>query len=161
MKYKIAIPRLAVIMLLLSFTAGQVWASAGAGHTGGGHGGSGGGHVSGRHGGGGYGNGGHQGGGHIAAGYGHGGRHHGGGHFGGHVGVFVGPAFGYYYPTPYYYPYPPVTVAPSPPVYIERNDQQAEAQTYYWYYCANPEGYYPYVKECPGGWQQVVPRPAP
>lgn len=141
---------LAIAMsLLLSFAAAQVWASAGAGHAGGGHGGGGGGH----------GGGGHGGGGHISAG--HGGGHHGGGHFGGHVGVFVGPAFGYYYPPPYYYPYPPVVAAPSPPVYIERNDPQPGAQAYYWYYCANPEGYYPYVKECSGGWQQVVPRPVP
>lgn len=79
-------------------------------------------------------------------------------HHHGHVGIFIGPAFGYY--APYHYPYPPVVVAPSPPVYIERSNPQPAAQTYYWYYCSNPEGYYPYVQECPGGWQRVAPQPA-
>jgi len=27
----------------------------------------------------------------------------------------------------------------------------------YWYYCENPKGYYPYVKDCPYGWMKVVP----
>ena len=146
---KTAIRRLAVIsaiaILPLLGAAGQVWASGGGGHSGGGHGGGHGSVVQ------------HSGG-HLAAGFGHGGGHHGGHHLGGHIGVFVGPA-PYYYPPPHYYPYPPITVAPSPPVYIERNDPQPGAQTYYWYYCANPEGYYPYVQECPGGWKQVIPPP--
>ena len=30
-------------------------------------------------------------------------------------------------------------------------------QTDYWYYCTDPQGYYPYVRECPQGWMQVVP----
>ena len=76
----------------------------------------------------------------------------------------------YYYPYPYYYAYPPVTVPPvvtvpaSPPVYIERGDTQAapeQGATNWWYYCANPSGYYPYVKQCPGGWQRVSPQPPP
>jgi hypothetical protein len=28
----------------------------------------------------------------------------------------------------------------------------------YWYYCQNPKGYYPYVKECSNGWMKVVPK---
>jgi hypothetical protein len=35
---------------------------------------------------------------------------------------------------------------------------QAE-QPVYWYYCKDPQGYYPYVKQCPGGWMKVVPIP--
>lgn len=69
----------------------------------------------------------------------------------------------YYSPYPYYaYPYPPVISAPaSPPVYIERGVEQDDevSEDYYWYHCDDPEGYYPYVKECPGGWQQVEPKP--
>jgi len=70
-----------------------------------------------------------------------------------------------YYPVPYYYYYPyyypPVAATPAlPPDYIEQGNGQA-AQSNYWYYCTNPEGYYPYVKECPGGWQKVVPQPPP
>lgn len=93
-------------------------------------------------------------------GHGHYGYH---GFYGGHVGVFVGPAFGFnYWPSRYYYyPYPPVAAAPSPPVYIERSNSEAAAQPYYWYRCANPDGYYPYVSQCSGGWQKVVPRPGP
>jgi len=51
-----------------------------------------------------------------------------------------------------------------PPVYVERGQPPAAAQTEpepgnYWYYCSNPDGYYPYVKQCPGGWQRVAPQP--
>jgi hypothetical protein len=57
----------------------------------------------------------------------------------------VGDAW-YFYPRPIYpYPYPyapPVVVTPAPP---------AE----YYYYCANPPGYYPYVPECFGPWSEV------
>lgn len=94
-------------------------------------------------------------------------------HRGPRIGFYFGP--GYYGPSPYYYggpgyyPYyapPPVVVAPSPPpVYIEQAPAApqmaapAPAQNN-WYYCADSRSYYPYVKECPGGWQQVAPTPA-
>lgn len=81
-------------------------------------------------------------------------------------------AFPYYYPYPYSYPYayyPPVVAAPEqPPVYIEQNNVQSAPQqppvpqaTSYWYHCNDPEGYYPYLKECPAGWQKVTPTPPP
>lgn len=98
------------------------------------------------------------------------GRHGGhGGHFG--LGLYFGVPYSYnYYPYPYYsYPYsyyPPVVVAPSqPPVYVEQGSPSTSQQTssmpddYYWYHCDKPEGYYPYVKECPSGWQKVTPTP--
>ena len=111
---------------------------------------------------------------------GHGG--HGGGHGGAHLGLFIGVPFGPlyapapYYPAPYYGPYaypypyyyPPVVQQPAPPVYLERPAPEPEmspapapapAATAYWYHCDEPEGYYPYVKECPGGWQKVIPHP--
>jgi len=78
----------------------------------------------------------------------------------------------YSYPYSYYPPYAPALPVPAaPPVYIERSDvapapapqqqqpQQAPQQTQYWYYCAGSRAYYPYVKECAGGWQQVAPQP--
>lgn len=75
------------------------------------------------------------------------------------VGVFVGaPLWPWYYPPAYYYPPVIAVPAPPPPVYIEQPKPPAATQNY-WYYCSNPEGYYPYVKECPGGWQQVAPQP--
>ncbi|HEY1961690.1 MAG TPA: hypothetical protein VGG69_04670 [Rhizomicrobium sp.] len=30
----------------------------------------------------------------------------------------------------------------------------------YWYYCRDPEGYYPYVQRCNGEWQPVAPQPS-
>jgi len=55
-----------------------------------------------------------------------------------------------------------VAVPSSPPVYIEQGrGRTAAQQAYYWYSCSSPEGYYPYVKDCPGGWRQVVPQPPP
>jgi hypothetical protein len=29
-----------------------------------------------------------------------------------------------------------------------------------WYHCSNPEGYYPYVKSCPKGWEEVPAQPS-
>jgi hypothetical protein len=80
------------------------------------------------------------------------------GHFHGHVGVFIGAPWPWFYPPYYYYP-PVVTVPASPPVYIEQGGAAPETQ--YWYYCDQGQGYYPYVKECPGGWKKVVPSPPP
>lgn len=80
------------------------------------------------------------------------------------VGVTFGPYWGpWYYPPPYYYPpyYPPVIIErPAPPVYIEQSPPvEVRPQTSYWYYCQSPSGYYPDVRECPGGWLKVLPRP--
>lgn len=94
---------------------------------------------------------------------------HRGGHarFGFYIGVpLYGPAYYPYYAPPYYYPpyYPPTVVTSSPPVYIERESAQpvpapGASPEGWWYYCAESKTYYPYVKECPGGWQRVSPRP--
>lgn len=105
-------------------------------------------------------------GGHVYAGH----RHSGHGHLG--IGLYFGMPYGYPYYPPYYYPYyyPPVVVAPAkPPVYIERAPATSyvppdivnptESDHYYWYYCAKLDGYYPYVKACPDGWQKVTPTP--
>lgn len=90
--------------------------------------------------------------------------HRGHGHFGVFIGPgpwFMAPPFGYY-PPPYPYYYPPVVVTPpAPPTYIEQDEGQAQQArpSGYWYYCYQPKGYYPYVKQCPGGWQKVSPEP--
>ena len=68
-----------------------------------------------------------------------------------------GPDWGPYWgPPPAYYYNPPVIVTQPPPptVYIS---PQRESQPYYWYYCESAKRYYPYVKQCPGGWMKVVP----
>jgi hypothetical protein len=76
-----------------------------------------------------------------------------------------------YFPAPFYtypayavpapvYAYPPAVIRYSPaPVYVERSiappeSAPSQAQSD-WYYCASSQTYYPYAKECPGGWQRV------
>ena len=65
-----------------------------------------------------------------------------------------------YYSYPYYYS-PAVMAPPVPLVYIEQGTapkvQALESKN--WGYCSKPEGYYPYVKECPAGWQSIEPQP--
>jgi hypothetical protein len=103
-------------------------------------------------------------GGHYGGGYG---RHYGGG-LGGFAlgyGLGYGPFGGYglyggyggY--GGYGYAYPPVIAVPStPPVYIQRN-VVPPPEPNYWYYCRSAQGYYPYIQECPGGWEKVAPPP--
>ncbi|MDB5855987.1 MAG: hypothetical protein JWR22_4028 [Herminiimonas sp.] len=112
----------------------------------------------------------------LARGHGHGGHGH------ARVGIFLGvPLAGaayyygprYYYP-PYpgyypgyyagYYPYGAPVVAAAPPVYVEQGQEGQQGSSMpsnYWYYCTNPQGYYPTVRECPNGWQQVPPQSQP
>ncbi|MGZ4969557.1 MAG: hypothetical protein ACXV8O_06660 [Methylobacter sp.] len=87
----------------------------------------------------------------------------------GHFGFYFGaPLYPYpYYRDPFYYPYyyPPsvITVPVTPPIYIQQPSPPAPAPqnpSGYWYYCTHPEGYYPYIKQCPKGWQQVEPIPS-
>lgn len=95
---------------------------------------------------------------------GHGGFHGGHGHFHGrpHVGVWLGPAWGYgygpgWYGDPWYgypYPYGRTVIVQPPPVYIEQGGVPTAQM---WYYCARPQGYYPYVKNCSTAWRAVLP----
>lgn len=76
------------------------------------------------------------------------------------IGVFIGvPIFApLFAPIPYY---PPIPAAPT--VYIEQatapHDPAQDPS--YWYYCLEAKAYYPYVSDCPGGWQQVAPQSPP
>lgn len=104
---------------------------------------------------------------HWGHGYGHG--------YGGrvHWGISLGfPIYGpAYYPAPYYayppytypYGYPTTVIQAAPPVYVEQGEPQAapapaQAQGD-WYYCAASKAYYPYVSDCPAGWQRVPAQP--
>lgn len=139
---------LAVVLLMILITNDSVWARGG-GHHGGGHGGH------------------HHGHGHnhlsIGLGFGpgfYGGYRYGGYGFGGYGWGGYGYGYPFYYPPAYAYPQT-VIVPTSPPVYVQQPQvQSAQPQTSYWYYCQNPEGYYPYVKNCPAGWLQVAPQPS-
>lgn len=85
---------------------------------------------------------------------GRGGHRHHHGH-GVRLGLFVGPFWSPWAWSPYY---PPVVVEHAPPpVYIERSSESAAAN--FWYYCRAARAYYPYVKDCPAGWEKVAPRP--
>jgi len=90
------------------------------------------------------------------------GRHghgRGGGRVG--VGVYLGPGWvspGWWGPYPYYPYYPPPIFVERPSdIYVQPAPSPEEPR--YWYYCKDPEGYYPDVKSCPKGWMKVV-RPA-
>ena len=63
----------------------------------------------------------------------------------------------YYYP-PYYYAPPPVVYTPPPVIYTPPPVVISEPQQY-WYYCDNPQGYYPYVASCSTGWRRVTATP--
>jgi hypothetical protein len=101
-----------------------------------------------------------------------------GGFHGGHVGVFVDPwplfyPYGYAYGPYDYYPYayyPPavVTQQVAPTVYVQQdtsdpvqqpNTASSPAASNDWYYCRNPQGYYPYVRSCANGWERVPAQP--
>ncbi|WP_097991063.1 hypothetical protein [Methyloterricola oryzae] len=116
--------------------------------------------------------GGHGGGGHW------GGAHWGGAHWGhgygyGYGGYYGRPSVGFYFgaglgwPAYPYYPYPVypstvITVPAAPPIYIQQSvsPQSSRPVSNFWYYCRSPNAYYPYVEECPGGWQPVAPEPS-
>ncbi|WP_244817798.1 hypothetical protein [Caballeronia sp. Lep1P3] len=85
---------------------------------------------------------------------------------GGRVGIWFGAPL--YYPVApapyYYYPPPPVVAVPAAPTtYVEQGQAEAgPAQSSgSWYYCDQARAYYPYVKECPGGWREVPAQPPP
>ena len=110
-----------------------------------------------------------KGGGHYGSYYRGGGYYRGGYYRGG--GYYYGPSFGisigspWYYP--YYYPYydpyyyaPTVTIPSEPQEYIEKpRSEEPSAPSGVWYYCPGSKTYYPYVKECPDGWQTVPAQP--
>src|SRR4051812_10228624 len=84
-------------------------------------------------------------------------RHH--HHSGGRTRVFVAPllvAPAFYYPRAYSYAPPPVYVEPYPVA-----PPAAPAAQNYWYYCPAAGTYYPYIPDCAGGWQRVIPQNPP
>jgi hypothetical protein len=45
--------------------------------------------------------------------------------------------------------------------YWQPQAQYWQPQAQYWAYCRSPQGYYPYVSECPAGWLPVTPTSPP
>ena len=92
-------------------------------------------------------------------GHGHGHHHH--AHGGGVVFVSTSPWWWYFPPTYYYYLPDPQY----PTEYVERDSAEsappdAGSQAYYSYYCPELGRSYPELRECPGGWQEFISRPA-
>jgi len=114
------------------------------------------------------------------------GRGYGHGHFWGPFGFLVGsailysavqPRTVYYGPPVAYLPYGPVTTLGQPyyvdPIYVSppvvsippppQGGSQVSALgmpgSEWWYFCKDPNGYYPYVRECQSGWEKVSPTP--
>ena len=71
-------------------------------------------------------------------------------------------SFGFMYNmSPGYYPWygssvVAIPVERGPVSYIQRSEGDAPAENY-WFYCSQPQGYYPWVKECQGSWQRIRP----
>lgn len=99
-----------------------------------------------------------------------------GGWYGFGLGVAAGVALGYpYYGyNPYYYPnyygsypyayapayQPSVAAVEQEPVYQDAPRASAPARDRdYWYFCRESKAYYPYVKNCRGGWEKVLSTP--
>jgi hypothetical protein len=74
------------------------------------------------------------------------------------------PYYPYYYPPPYpaYYPPPGSPEQGVPPQgAVPQASPQAMAapQPQFWYYCDNPQGYYPHVTNCSSAWHEVAATP--
>ena len=90
------------------------------------------------------------------------------GWYGGRYGWYwaVGPSW-YWYPAPIY-PYPAYTEyapypyaaepPPPPPAPALRAPARGQPPGQYWYYCRNPQGYYPDVQTC-DNWEPVLATP--
>ena len=81
----------------------------------------------------------------------HGNWHH-GRHHGRNGWWFVADDFWFFYDSPIY-PYPGYVS------YYYDDGYYGDQSDYYWYWCDDPQGYYPYVQECNGPWIPVAPTP--
>jgi hypothetical protein len=87
----------------------------------------------------------------------------------GHNGWWWGVGGAWYFYNAPVYPYPAYV---SPTYYGDDYDDGGDDQGYgdggyqggyggggVWYHCSSPDGYYPYIRDCHGGWQQVPATP--
>jgi hypothetical protein len=72
-------------------------------------------------------------------------------HHGGHGAVIIAAPLLGYNPPAYYAG--PVAMDGAPMTFIEQGSGRSVSS--YWYYCADPQGYYPQVQACASGWQAV------
>jgi len=70
-------------------------------------------------------------------------------------GSVTGPVFAPWYPAPPYWYYEQTVAVP---VYIERDPAASGgSQPQHWYFCKASGIYYPYIRDCHEGWQEVAP----
>jgi hypothetical protein len=87
--------------------------------------------------------------------------------YGPRVGFYYGAPLYYRYPYPYAYRYGYAPPPPPAPGYYDAPPARdygpppasSEPQQESWYYCQDPQGYYPYVQDCRGEWQAVPSMP--
>lgn len=80
-----------------------------------------------------------------------------------------GVRFGFVIGAPIFYPYPPIYYVPPPqvifvpaqaPVRVEQAPPLAPPPPPPdWLFCRKTNAYYPYVRECPDGWEHVPAQP--
>ncbi|HMO46796.1 MAG TPA: hypothetical protein PKB14_12300 [Rubrivivax sp.] len=95
-----------------------------------------------------------------------------GAYWGPRAGIYIGgPGYwgawpygwGAAYTVPYAWPYaapyawPTAVVTPAPQIIVQPSAAEPSAASY-WYYCTEPAGYYPYVRQCSQPWMKVVPQ---
>ena len=129
-----------LLLMVVLLIASPINADARGGGSGHGGGGRGGGRISGGHAGIG-----HRGAGHVVI------VNRGGGGLWAPLGVVGGVAV----LAPYGAPYDSTPEAVASEQYPEDVQPYQQGPTY-WYYCPNPQGYYPYIKNCPNGWMKVI-----
>ena len=112
---------------------------------------------------------------HYKGGHGHG---YSRGHYGGHRHYYRGhhyrghhyrwhhhPGHRYFWSGSIVIPWYPCGYPAPPPVVIQKEPQvhvqPEQGEENYWYYCPDPQGYYPYIRECASGWMKVVPDATP
>ncbi|MBI5922412.1 MAG: hypothetical protein HY847_12325 [Betaproteobacteria bacterium] len=57
---------------------------------------------------------------------------------------------------------PAVVYSSQPTIFLQpvpASSAYSTDATQWWYHCAQPAGYYPYVTQCPSGWTRVPARP--
>ena len=66
------------------------------------------------------------------------------------------------YPPTVYVPPPVVVITPQPQpqIYIQQQPEQTPPQ-FVWYWCIDPQGFYPYIPQCKSAWMKVIPEMTP
>lgn len=68
---------------------------------------------------------------------------------------------GPFYPPAVVHVPPQIIVVPQQPqTYVQRQQEQSPPQ-FVWYWCTDPQGFYPYIQQCKSAWMKVIPEMTP